>query len=135
EDKRPQSVAEWRARLLSAKFAAEPKTSRVQAAPAPVAAPSPTFDPALLSRLEGALAQHAGPIAPKLVKSAAKKAKSPPELIQLVAAEIEDARVRAAFEKAFSEASRPTTQPRSEPTGKQGPSKDPSTSTAARPAS
>jgi len=127
EDKRPQSVAEWRARLVPAKSGAEPKTTRVQP-PAPTAvAPAASFEPALLSRLEVALAQHAGPIAPKLVRTAAKKAKSQPELIQLVAAEIEDAKVRAAFEKAFSEASRPTTQPRSAPTAKP----DPSTSMAA----
>jgi len=49
------------------------------------------------------------------VKNAAKKAKTQPELIQLVATEIGDPAVRAAFEKRFSEDSRPTTQPRTGP--------------------
>ncbi|HEX6691877.1 MAG TPA: serine/threonine-protein kinase [Burkholderiales bacterium] len=111
EDQRPQSVAEWRAKLLSA--AAKPvvheKTQVVQPKT------SLAFDPALLKRLETALAQHAGPIAPVVVKNAAKKAKTQPELVALVAFEIENPATRAAFEKAFSEDSRPTTQPPSSP--------------------
>jgi len=108
EDKRPQSVAEWRAKLLDAKsIKVEPKTEKLPPAPKTFLA----FDPALLKRLETALAQHAGPIAPVVVKNAAKKAKTQPELVALVAFEIENPAARAAFEKAFSEASRPTTQP------------------------
>jgi serine/threonine protein kinase len=125
EDKRPQSVAEWRARLLpsSAKMpASEPKTQKIEPQPKSVLV---SFEPALLKRLEAALAQHAGPIAPVVVRNAAKKARTQPELIQLVAAEIGDARTRTAFEKAFSEDSRPATQPPS------APRTDPSTAMAA----
>jgi serine/threonine protein kinase len=113
EDKRPQSVAEWRAKLLaSSPSRVEAKTERLPPQPKSALA----FDPALLKRLETALAQHAGPIAPVVVKNAAKRAKTQPDLIQLVAAEIGDPAVRAAFERKFSEDSRPTTQPRSGPT-------------------
>jgi serine/threonine protein kinase len=112
EDKRPQSVAEWRVKLLTGK-PTEIKTEKLptQAPPKTVLA----FDPALLKRLEAALAQHAGPIAPVVVRNAAKKAKSQPELIELVAAEIGDAKARTAFERAFSEDSRPLSQPPSQP--------------------
>jgi serine/threonine protein kinase len=113
EDKRPQSVAEWRAKLLldNKPSKVEAKTEKLAPQPKSVLA----FDPALLKRLESALAQHAGPIAPVVVKNAAKKARAQPELIQLVAAEIGDPAVRAAFEKAFSEDSRPASQPLSGP--------------------
>jgi serine/threonine protein kinase len=110
EDKRPQSVAEWRARLLSSPskvISSESKTEKL--APQPKSAL--VFDPALLGRLEAALAQHAGPIAPLVVRNAARKAAAQPELIQLIAAEIGDPATRAAFEKAFSEDSRPTAKP------------------------
>jgi serine/threonine protein kinase len=112
EDKRPQSVAEWRAKLLDSRsLKAEAKTEKLPPQPKSVLA----FDPALLKRLESALAQHAGPIAPVVVKNAAKKARAQPELISLVAAEIGDPAARAAFEKAFSEDSRPASQPPSSP--------------------
>jgi serine/threonine protein kinase len=126
EDKRPQSVSEWRAKLLptSAKMqASEPKTEKIAPQPKSVLV---AFDPALLKRLEAALAQHAGPIAPVVVRNAAKKAKTQPELIQIVAGEIGDARTRTAFEKAFSEDSRPATQPPGGPR-----TQDPSTAMAA----
>src|SRR5262245_49876146 len=114
EDKRPQSVAEWRAALLPKQppsAASEAKTVLAPSQPKTGLA----FDPALLKRLEAALAQHAGPIAPVVVKNAAKRAKTQPELIALVAFEIEDPATRAAFEKSFSEASRPPSQPPSAP--------------------
>ena len=113
EDKRPQSVAEWRAKLVDSRPPrAEAKTEKLPPQPKSAIA----FDPALLKRLETALAQHAGPIAPVVVKNAVKKARTQGELIQLVATEIGDPAVRAAFEKRFSEDSRPTTQPRTGPT-------------------
>src|SRR4051812_11086713 len=112
EDKRPQSVSEWRAKLLvNTSSHVEAKTEKLPPQPRSVVA----FDPALLKRLETALAQHAGPIAPVVVKNAAKKARTQSELIQLVATEIGDPAVRTAFEKRFSEDSRPTTQPRTGP--------------------
>jgi serine/threonine protein kinase len=112
EDARPQSVAEWRVALFQDKSARPEKKEapRPPLPPQPKAA-APAFDPALLKRLETALAEHAGPIAPVVVRNAARKAVSQAELVQLVAAEIEEPAVRAAFEKAFSEASRPTTKP------------------------
>jgi serine/threonine protein kinase len=125
EDKRPQSVAEWRAALLSsAKQIPERKTEKLPPQPKSVLA----FDPALLRRLETALAQHAGPIAPLVVKNAAKKARAQPELIQLVAAEIGDPATRAAFEKSFSEDSRPPSQPPGGPRT----AREPSTAAASR---
>ncbi|HEY2337618.1 MAG TPA: serine/threonine-protein kinase [Burkholderiales bacterium] len=109
EEKRPQSVAEWRAALFPGKRSSpEARTAKV---PPPQPQAALAFDPPLLKRLEVALAEHAGPIAPVMVRNAAKKAKSQPELVQLVAAEIEDAAARGRFEKAFSESSRPTTRP------------------------
>ena len=107
EDKRPQSAAEWRKKLLASSPKVDLKTEKLPPQPKSALA----FDPALLKRLESALAQHAGPIAAVVVKNAAKRAKAQPELVQLVAAEIENPMARAAFEKAFSEASRPPTQP------------------------
>jgi serine/threonine protein kinase len=125
EDQRPQSVAEWRARLLQSQSPkAEPRTEKLAPRPQPVSAP--VFDAALLKRLEAALAQHAGPIAPVVVRNAARRAKTQTELIQLVAAEIGDPRTRAALEKAFSDDSRPASQP---PSGKTR--ADPSTAKAA----
>jgi serine/threonine protein kinase len=122
EDKRPQSVSEWRAKLLATTAApVEAKTQKLPPQPKSVLA----FDAALLKRLETALAQHAGPIAPVVVRNAAKKARTQAELIQIVAGDIGDPAVRARFEKSFSEDSRPTTEPRT------GPATDASPATAA----
>jgi eukaryotic-like serine/threonine-protein kinase len=104
--------------------ASEPKTEKI---PIPPQSALVAFDPALLKRLEVALAQHAGPIAPVVVRNAARRAKAQPELVQIVAAEIGDAKARAAFERAFSEDSRPATQPPSGPRTQT----DPSTAMAA----
>ena len=109
EDQRPQSVAEWRAALLGTSSIPE-KTQLL-----PKTAAVPSFEPALLTKLEAALAQHLGPIAPVVVKKAAKKAGSQAELVQLVAAEIGDGDARATFERKFLEISRPQSQPRSGP--------------------
>jgi serine/threonine protein kinase len=112
EDQRPQSVAQWRSALFPAKdFSPEKKAAPAAPQPRPQSALAAAFDPALLKRLEGALAEHAGPIAPVVIRNAAKKAKTQPELVQLVAAEVEDADARLRFEKAFSEVSRPASKP------------------------
>ena len=121
EEQRPQSVPEWRAALFGG-AEAQPKTvvqpvTRV-AAPAVPQPSQPTtlaHDPALLKRLETEIAQHLGPIAPVVVRNAAKKAKTQAELIPLLAAEISDDPARAAFEKKFVEVSRPASQPLSRP--------------------
>jgi serine/threonine-protein kinase len=71
------------------------------------------FDPVLLKKLEADLAQYLGPIAPVVVRNAAKKAKLQSELIPLLAAEIADEKTRVAFERRFAEVSRPSSQPAS----------------------
>ena len=121
EGDRPQSVAEWREALLGGAPAPKvppppPEKTRV-AQPATVLAapPPPVFDPALLKRLEVDLAQYLGPIAPLVVKNAAKKAQTQAALVPLLAAEIGDDQARAAFEKRFAEVSRPASQPTSGP--------------------
>ena len=114
EDERPQSVAEWRESIAGTGLANTTRT--VPAFDAPAAAPSKsvlTFDPALLKKLETALAQHLGPIAPVVVKNAAKKAATQADLVQLVAQEISDAPAKAVFEKKFSDISRTDSQPAS----------------------
>ena len=113
EDERPQSVAEWRESIAGTGLA---NTRTVPAFDAPAAAPSKsalTFDTALLKKLETALAQHLGPIAPVVVKNAAKKAATQADLVQLVALEISDAPAKAVFEKKFSDISRTDSQPAS----------------------
>ncbi|HYD55378.1 MAG TPA: protein kinase [Burkholderiales bacterium] len=115
EDQRPQSVAQWRSALLGGESPAG-----VAPQPATTIAPAvatPAFDPVLLRKLEAELAAHLGPIAPVMVRNAAKKAKTQVELIPLLAAEIADDRARAAFEKKFVEVSKPASQPVSAPSG------------------
>jgi serine/threonine protein kinase len=127
EGQRPQSVTEWREALMGSGLA---NTIR----PEPVERTQPltststvgAFDPALLKKLEAALAQHLGPIAAVVVRNAAKKATSQAELVQALTDEIPEPSGKAAFDKKFLDVSRPaTTQPRSQPTT------DPSTSLAA----
>jgi serine/threonine protein kinase len=105
EGERPQLIAEWREAL----FSTAPVAAKTQAVPKARAAIA--FDAEFLKRLEGELAQHLGPIAPLMVKNAAKKADSQADLVRLLAQEISDPQARALFEKRFSEVSRPVTQP------------------------
>ncbi len=100
EDHRPQSVAQWREALL--------------AADAPPAQPQ-SFDAGFLTQVEGELAQHLGPIAPVMVRNAARKAASPAELVQLLAADITHDDLRMKFERRFAESSRPVSTPVSKP--------------------
>src|SRR5262245_35771371 len=55
EDQRPQSVAEWRNKLLAGVSKQSPKTEKLPVQPPKTAL---AFDPALLKRLEDTLAQH-----------------------------------------------------------------------------
>jgi len=105
EDQRPQSVPEWRAALLGA----APIPPRTQVAH-PRTTPA-SFDPNLLKQLEAELAQHLGPIAPVMVRNAAKKAATQEELVQMLAADISASIPRAAFQRQFSEISRPVSKP------------------------
>ena len=53
--------------------------------------------PELLQMFDRELAQHVGPIAHALVRRAAQRTKDPSQLIELLAAEIDDAEGRADF--------------------------------------
>ena len=122
EDQRPQSVKEWREALLAGSATARTHPAdETQDLRKPVKSVV-TFDPGLIDKLQSALAQHLGPIAAVVVKSAVKKATSDAELVQLVAQEIAEDDAKAAFEKKFSEISRTAPQPTS------APRTDPSTS-------
>src|SRR5262245_15548958 len=86
EDDRPKSVHEWRAALAGT---LEPKLKQAEPPPPPPppppAAPEPVrFDARFLDQVERELAQHVGPIAPVMVKKAAKKAQDPAQLVQLL---------------------------------------------------
>jgi len=105
EDQRPQSVPEWREALLGA-AKSPPRTQVAQPKTTPA-----SFDPNLLKQLEAELAQHLGPIAPAVVRNAAKKAATQEQLVQMLAADISASIPRAAFQRQFSEISRPVSKP------------------------
>ena len=73
-------------------------TPRIEA-PRPRAQKTSQLDlpPELLEMFDRELAQHVGPIAHALVRRAAQRAKDPSQLIELLAAEIDDAEGRADF--------------------------------------
>ena len=76
------------------------------------------FDPAMLKRVETEAAKHVGPIAPVLVRNAARKAATFSELCNAVAQDIEDDKARAAFLKKCADAERtspPLTRPLTQP--------------------
>jgi serine/threonine protein kinase len=116
ENQRPQSVPEWREALLGAAptpprpQVAQPKTQAQKTQLQPTTTPA-SFDPKLLQRLEAELAQHLGPIAPAVVRNAARKAATQEELVQMLAADISASIPRAAFQKQFSQISRPVSRP------------------------
>lgn len=125
EDKRPQSVAALGARLgaaaanqsdrtVPAAQLAAAEATFIVAAPAQMPTSMPTsmptgtqLDREQLKMIEGALALHLGPIAPVVVRKAAKTSMSVAELAQKVAPEIADEKARAAFLKKFSESAAP----------------------------
>ncbi|HEY7240418.1 MAG TPA: serine/threonine-protein kinase [Burkholderiales bacterium] len=111
EDDRPQSVHELRAALAGTM---EPKLKQAEPAPPPPpqpVAPAPVlFDTKFLAHVERELAQHVGPIAPVMVKKAAKKAQDPAELVQLLAADITHNGLRLKFEQRFADQSRPVSR-------------------------
>ncbi|MFL5001259.1 MAG: serine/threonine-protein kinase [Xanthobacteraceae bacterium] len=112
EDDRPQSVHELRAALAGTM---EPKPKHAEPAPPPPppppAAPEAVlFDANFLDQVERELAQHVGPIAPVMVKKAAKKAQHPAELVQLLAADITHNGLRLKFERRFADPSRPVSR-------------------------
>jgi len=109
EAQRPQSAQELRSALLGA--AAADGANEIAFEPAAPVNSQPTsatvlaqarFDPELLKRLEAELAKHLGPIAAVVLKSAAKRSFTQPELVATLAGEISDAAARTAFEKRFA---------------------------------
>jgi serine/threonine protein kinase len=132
EDSRPQSVREWREALFGTK--ADLTTEKI-VAKAPPAQPKPQpqpqgFEAAFLKEVEGELATHIGPIAPVMVRNAAKTAGTPAELVHMLAANITHDGIRVKFQKRFSDSSRPTSRPASQPTSRM--SSPPTEAAAAR---
>lgn len=123
EERRPQSVADFRAALAAPGAASGQETVRVsdvtQAAPTRFTS-MPTgveFDRKTLKRIEAELARHIGPIAAVVIKAAAKTAVTTASFIETLAKEIADDKERAAFLKKFSgDKTTPTGAP-SRPTG------------------
>jgi hypothetical protein len=123
EEKRPQSAAELRdtLRRVSPRPEADVATIVVpRQAAGPQAAPgqtsfvsTATFDSDTLKKIATGLAAEVGPIASTVVKAAAKKATTLAQLVETVAAEIQEPAARAAFVKTFAagEKSAPTGNP------------------------
>jgi serine/threonine protein kinase len=107
EERRPQSVSELRSALLPGSAPADQKTVKIES-PTPVSTPLTTlptgvsFDRETLKKVEAELAKHIGPIAPIVVRAAAKKTYTVAGLAEIVSADIADDRERAAFVKKFS---------------------------------
>ena len=133
EDERPQSIADFLARLGIT--APEPSgrrtgpsattggaTSGANTPPvAPVTKTGMTtiavlggFDPQVLKRIEVEAALNLGPIAPVIVRNAARKSATLAELCGIVAQDIEDGKARAAFLGKFANMER-TSPPAAEP--------------------
>jgi serine/threonine protein kinase len=117
EERRPQSVQDFRAALPGVTATPEQKTVRIER-PANVSVPATTlptgvvFDRETLKRVENELAKHIGPIAPVVIRAAAKKTYTVAGLADLVSADISDDKERAAFRKKFSgDKSAPTVDP------------------------
>src|SRR5688572_20255662 len=113
EDERPQSIAEFKRALLGGgRPAADERTLPLAGtadAPTVVAQPRPssgatgltgvTLDREQVKRVETELARHIGPIATVVVRNAAKKATSIPALVEAVAGEIDNDKIRSGFVK------------------------------------
>jgi len=122
EEQRPQSVPEFRS-AIPGLAAPDPKTMtykttvRIQD-PRQASAPPTTlptgvaFDRDTLKKIEAELARHIGPIAPVVIKAAAKKAYTIAGLAEMVSVDIADEKVRTAFVRRFSgDRSTPTGDP------------------------
>lgn len=106
EERRPQSVADLRSALTGLAASEDstvklPNTGQVAATPS-AGATQIAFDPETLKKIETDLARHIGPIAPVVIKAAAKKAYTVASLVQIVSADITDERERAGFVKKYS---------------------------------
>ena len=129
EDERPQSVAEFKRRLMAgAQSAASDRTIPLAAAePTVIARPAEAggmtgltgvaLDREQVKRIENEMARHIGPIAQVVVRNAAKKSPSIPALAEAVAGEIADEKARAAFVRKFV-SGEATSRPSGNPTRK-----------------
>ena len=129
EDERPQSVAEFKLRLMGgAQTEAGDRTIPLSAAePTVIARPAEAsgmtgltgvaLDREQVQRIESEMARHIGPIAQVVVRNAAKKAPSIPALAEAIAGEIADEKARAAFLRKFV-SGEATSKPSGNPTRK-----------------
>lgn len=107
EERRPQSVSEFRAALPGLATTADQKTVKVERTAA-VSTPLTTlptgavFDREMLKKIETELAKHIGPIAPVVIRAAAKKTYTIADLAEMVSVDIANDRERAAFVKRYS---------------------------------
>jgi len=122
EEKRPQSVSEFRSALpglavSDPRTVTDRKTERIhdprQASAPPTTLPTGlVFDRDTLKRIEVELAKHIGPIAAVVIKTAAKKAYTIAALAEIVSVDIADDKERAAFVRRFAgDKSTPTGDP------------------------
>jgi len=113
EDERPQSVTELRRALMGGEriLPAADSTVRLDASSAPTQLATlesttgltgVSFDRELLKRMEADLVKHIGPIAPTVVKTAAKKSATLQSLCEMVAREISGEKERVAFIRKFA---------------------------------
>jgi serine/threonine protein kinase len=110
ETERPQSTAAFLARLNvttgnTHQPEVQPPTQTTGATvfkTTTTFAPAEGFDAGTVKRIESEAARHLGPIAPVIVRNAARKAATLTELCDIVANEIEDKKTRAAFIKKFA---------------------------------
>ena len=115
EETRPQNTAEFLARLTNvgtparyishanAHHDVQPATQTTGTLPGITAAAlAAGFEPDTLKRIESEAARLLGPIAPVIVRNAARKATTVADLCNAVAQEIEDEKARAAFIKKFA---------------------------------
>ncbi len=129
EDDRPQNVADFRSRLGADAGTRTTRTTSAADAPTVLAQPATqtgmttivaagNFDRDTLKRIEAELAKHVGPIAPVVVRNAARKSTTIEDLCNAAAKEIEDEKNRASFLKKMlaGERSQPPSVP-SKPTG------------------
>ena len=143
EDQRPQSVSEIKAVLQGNQEATQRVseiTQRVAQTTTGFAAQSPTalaggftgvvLDREVLKKVEVELTKHIGPIAPVVIRSAAKKALSISQLVEAVAKDIEDDALRGQFIKRFANADSST--PVSQPSRPSAPSQIPTALAAQR---
>lgn len=120
DEERPQSVAEFKARLMGGAAAPDRTVPVAQVEPTVLAQPASSgmtgvaLDRDQVKRIEAEMARHIGPIAAVVVRNAAKRALTIPALAEAVAGEISDEKARAAFIKKFvlgDTTGRPTGQP------------------------